>query len=810
MSLLVNRARMTTSTVGTGALTLGLALAGYLSLNEAGVPNGATVTYTIEDGSNIEIGRGVYNNSALTLTRGAIIVSKINGQAADTSPISLSGSAIVYLTAAAEDLLSRNAAIADNAVLRGDGGAGGTQSSSVTIDDNGNLAQPGYHDQTEIVAPANPDSNIARVYAADDGSGVTTLTMRDSAGNVNPLSHFLQAGTGAVTRTQHDKLREVVSVKDFGAVGDSNGTAGNGTDDRAAFNAALAYASTIGAVVFIPPGKYRISNGLVLDESGRTDFLEPRASIVGAGARASYLIYDNGTYDGLTVVGPGANNLNAESKQAIGGFTLYKTDGQGTGLVYTDIARARTFDLVSIAWDLGGWCIDVQESLWENCLFVFNLHGFKAQTDNFTKPNALTFIGCTMGNNQNWGMDIVDPAVVNYYGGSIESNGGVGSDPVRWGARIIWSDGANPEGNQACTFNGVYFERNDDLGDLYFTNSALPMTWSVTACNFNRGSTQGSGSGVFGTNCIRLETSGGFHNVLNIQGNGFGGLPRSGPDAYSASASRPYIGIVNPTEPLTVVDAGNGYRDAVERPVWYAEGGVAIYRTDSLAVSAHHVSNNADANPGPYSVLFRDSASPAATDFGGVIAFDFRNSAAAKIRGAQIAARIIDPTSTSEDIETVFFNYVAGTPTQSMGVANGLVVGSATYDGTGTIKAEGSIKSAGATAGVGYATGAGGTVVQATNKTTGVTLNKVCGQITLAAGTINAGAEATFAVTNSAVGTTDCVVVNHDSVGTSGAYGVFAHNIGVGSFSITVTNLSAGNLDEQIVLNFVVIKAVAA
>lgn len=114
------------------------------------------------------------------------------------------------------------------------------------------------------------------------------------------------------------------------------------------------------------------------------------------------------------------------------------------------------------------------------------------------------------------------------------------------------------------------------------------------------------------------------------------------------------------------------------------------------------------------------------------------------------------------------------------------------------------------TGGMGYGTGAGGSVTQATNKTTGVTLNNVCGQITMAAGSIAAAGEATFVLTNSAIITTDVVVVCHDSVGTIGAYDCFASGIGAGSCSITVTNHSAGALDQQIVLNFAIIRAVIA
>ena len=48
---------------------------------------------------------------------------------------------------------------------------------------------------------------------------------------------FIQAGTGAVQRTVESKLQDVVSVKDFGAIGD--GQASNAATNTAAFNAAL-------------------------------------------------------------------------------------------------------------------------------------------------------------------------------------------------------------------------------------------------------------------------------------------------------------------------------------------------------------------------------------------------------------------------------------------------------------------------------------------------------------------------------------------------------------------------------------------
>lgn len=67
------------------------------------------------------------------------------------------------------------------------------------------------------------------------------------------LVGFLPAGTGAVARTVQDKLREIVSVKDFGAVGDGV------TDDRAAIQACEDYLNARGGgTMLLPDGTYII------------------------------------------------------------------------------------------------------------------------------------------------------------------------------------------------------------------------------------------------------------------------------------------------------------------------------------------------------------------------------------------------------------------------------------------------------------------------------------------------------------------------------------------------------------------------
>jgi hypothetical protein len=98
MSKLYNLARMTTATTGTGTITLGSAVSGFLSFSGAGVSNAETVTYAIEDGSNREIGTGTYTSSGTTLSRS--VTKSTNSDSA----ISLSGSAQVFITPRTEDI----------------------------------------------------------------------------------------------------------------------------------------------------------------------------------------------------------------------------------------------------------------------------------------------------------------------------------------------------------------------------------------------------------------------------------------------------------------------------------------------------------------------------------------------------------------------------------------------------------------------------------------------------------------------------------------------------------------------------------
>lgn len=109
----------------------------------------------------------------------------------------------------------------------------------------------------------------------------------------------------------------------------------------------------------------------------------------------------------------------------------------------------------------------------------------------------------------------------------------------------------------------------------------------------------------------------------------------------------------------------------------------------------------------------------------------------------------------------------------------------------------------------GYGNGAGGAITQATNKSTGVTLNTRCGQITMNNASLAADTAVSFTLTNSQIAATDVLVLSHAGGGTLGAY-FFGHRCAAGSATLTVRNLTAGALAEAVVISFAVIKATTA
>jgi hypothetical protein len=195
------------------------------------------------------------------------------------------------------------------------------------------------------------------------------------------------------------------------------------------------------------------------------------------------------------------------------------------------------------------------------------------------------------------------------------------------------------------------------------------------------------------------------------------------------------------------------------------------------------------------------SALPVATSQAGADVLPIVQATTSTTKQLSVTNLFTSPTLVTPALGTVASGNISACTSTSMALTTP-VIGAAT--GT-SLTATGTIVSTG-TAGVGYATGAGGAVTQITSRTTGVTLNKTTGAITLfsAAGTTVA---ATFTVTNSTVAATDVIIVNQKS-GTD-LYDLMVTAVAAGSFNLTFRT-TGGTTTETPVFNFAVIKAVAA
>lgn len=223
---------------------------------------------------------------------------------------------------------------------------------------------------------------------------------------------------------------------------------------------------------------------------------------------------------------------------------------------------------------------------------------------------------------------------------------------------------------------------------------------------------------------------------------------------------------------------------------------------------------------------------------GGVLGFGTFDLSTALFTGTLAAARMPaltgDVTTVAGNVATTIANNavsfakfqqvaassLVGNPTGALANAQGItLLGGLGFSGTsltinGAISVANSIKSTAANgggSGIGYGTGAGGAVTQLTNKSTGVTLDRICGAITMNGAALAANTAVSFTFTNAAILADDEIMVWIKSGATTGGtYLVQVDQVAGGSCRISVRNLSAGSLSEALVLGFAVRRVVTA
>ena len=164
-----NRVKVSVATTGTGTVTLGSAVDGFQTFADGGILNGNTVRYTIVDGSDWEVGSGVYSSTGPTLTR-------VLDESSTGSLLNLSGDSELFITASSVDIENLGYRSVDTYFF--------TATSSQTVftgnDDNGN--QLSFFEDNIIVFLNGAALEITADYTVSGGNTVT-LTSGATAGD---------------------------------------------------------------------------------------------------------------------------------------------------------------------------------------------------------------------------------------------------------------------------------------------------------------------------------------------------------------------------------------------------------------------------------------------------------------------------------------------------------------------------------------------------------------------------------------------------------------------------------------------------
>lgn len=674
---------------------------------------------------------------------------------------------------------------------------------------------------------------------------------------------FIQTGIGAVARNARDKMREAVNVLDFGA--DPTGT----VNSHVAFNNAINSVEANGGTVYVPSGEYLIGGTINLKSNVRLiGFGLPKLTrnadnfnIIRVGD-SNLRGYNNTVIDGFFIDGKrdlyatgsninmrGARNVVSNCKlhnaavhgillagHALGAFSVtnnvatcgpfnvphFKQIGDSVVLQFVKPTPNGTYTVASVIDDYT-FTINIvtpDESgdiflTISDCSENLIIHNEVVNADfvgigNHTAPdNVIAFnrisgcdaegitVDCTSYRAKVLNNHLISNAIA----GGCGAIGTDNSDFSVFQGNIIEQTGINnnkagitlnntANNTDYYTFTGNIFINCSEgaihlkhaptiAGESgYWTSSYNTITGNVFYnCNYavkiDADCKYNNVTGNSGNTVIHID-SGEFNNVENIKEYKLAKLIR-GSDFLSPTKSSANGEIIpenqNHGKSFSAASVGNF--------TWVNNinaGQYVFAKSRSATIGSYSIVQDNDFLGG---IVFAGDTGDATNKFNASTAI------VSKVKGTptstNVPGQIIFRTNNGSGIADRFSLDASG---NFLGVSNG---------------------------GIGYGTGSGGTVTQLTNRTTGVTLNKINGSIVLVSATSSVGDES-FVLTNSLISETDVVVVSvKDGGAQNGVYEASVVSVAAGSCTInvrTITQPTTGN--ESPVINFAVIKAVTS
>lgn len=676
----------------------------------------------------------------------------------------------------------------------------------------------------------------------EPGSGLTGTDgyfLTGQGAGVSPVYTGFQQTGSTVTRTWASRGLDTKCVLDWippsevAAIRNYTST----TDLTAYINQAIAaVAANPGGRLWFPAGLYPIASTI-----GQSDLRN--IIICGDGGRDLSYLANSGTVIKFTGTGSGSiMNLRENRSVVIEHIQFVYTSASFTGTCFDcatviNSGNGSMFNWVqfyspaglltaSRVWYLRN-CVDIT---FDQCYVAHCVNGWVGldETDGpLYETNVIRLVNCTS-------IQLAGHAVVNpFIGWSM------------FGCNFELGAGGIPSGITNTASKSI---TNLCLFACDFADATAAGTWIDIRNVFNFSMVGGAILGItLGYSIYGIKLGGAFNSGFNIQAVHFGtvdtGIEISATTNAAMIEGNVFATVTTPFVGSSFCDAGcrfaaNNPDFAIPLPV--SQGGTGVTTktgtgsvvlsnqptvTGNWQFSSQPYFNNGMLMPGGSALFTTDIVGGNIAlvtyntrDVGESVGFTFQDNDVTKWSMYKSAfdyfviydsVNFIDALSVVPGITTIGHVNV-GYTTPSTSPTTGSFVNAGGMGNAGAYYGGGAIVSTSGTAGVGYATGAGGTVTQSTNKSTGVTLDKVTGTITLNNASLAASTTVGFTLTNSAIAATDVPFVAIKSGATANAYTVQVTAVAAGSCRIELRNTSGSPLSEAVVLSFVVFKGVSA
>lgn len=300
-------------------------------------------------------------------------------------------------------------------------------------------------------------TTVTFVSGLHAGAVVKFININSAATDANVVT-YLPAGAGADTTTVQAKLRESVSVLDFGA-----SPIASATTNTAAIQAAVDYckANSVGALTF-EGGNYN-TNAAINIKGGFGDglYLKGNKTTITCSADVPVFSLDgtspspapeyrmNHIIDGFILIGSGDTNLGSAGIQVVGGANVTTSN-----CILKNAYRGW--------YGYGALICDFNGVIMRNCTV-----GMEAVGNGTFQPNSFNFTDCQfLQNIQAIRAVAFDYGVWNFYGCEIEGNNyvvpGTSTDAIRVCEFVTAGD---------VNFYGCHFESNYGQYHIYYSGN---------------------------------------------------------------------------------------------------------------------------------------------------------------------------------------------------------------------------------------------------------------------------------------------------------------------------------------------------